>query len=284
MTILERLESNPRRALVECPKCKIVKEMDYHKVKSRPLLTDVCQACTVSARNQSEAVTQKNYKRIDELVAERNKPSNNVYIIKFTDQRKRCLVRCNLCNTEYESTYSSAIFTLKGCLPCVRKFPKRVYEHSEYYTPRLASIYNTLVQRVTNPNRTTAKKYYQDKHITICNEWLTNREAFFKWSHENGYTEALTIDRISSDGNYEPSNCRWVTKTIQARNTVRLRSTNTSGYRGVSSASKYTWRARIRVNNTEVLIGIFDTALEAALAYDNYVLTHNLEHTRNFTT
>ena len=282
MTILRRFELESRKALVQCPKCLSTTVMDYYSALKRQETTDWCKSCMLAARNKTEAMTTQNYERIDNYVAEHNKETNPIYIIKFTDKRSRCLIRCNLCNTEQEIRYRPGVFNMKGCSSCVKKFAKRVYEHSEFYTPRLAAIYTTMVQRVTNPNRTTAKKYYQDKGISICQEWLDSRDAFYKWSQENGYTEELTIDRIDSNKNYEPSNCRWVTKTTQARNTVKLRSTNTSGFRGVSKTAVGTWRARIKVKPDEVLIGVFNTAIEAALAYDNYILLHQLEHTRNF--
>lgn len=41
---------------------------------------------------------------------------------------------------------------------------------------------------------------------------------FYHWAIDNGYEDGLTIDRINTDGNYEPSNCRWATYKDQARN------------------------------------------------------------------
>ena len=161
MTILRRFELESRKALVQCPKCLSTTVMDYYSALKRQETTDWCKSCMLAARNKTEAMATQNYERVDNYVAEHNKETNPIYIIKFTDKRSRCLIRCNLCNTEQEIRYRPGVFNMKGCSSCVKKFAKRVYEHSEFYTPRLATIYTTMVQRATNPNRTTAKKYYQ---------------------------------------------------------------------------------------------------------------------------
>lgn len=54
-------------------------------------------------------------------------------------------------------------------------------------------------------------KHYRDKGIRVCSEWLNDPNEFVKWSLENGYKVGLTIDRIDPEGNYEPSNCQWIT-------------------------------------------------------------------------
>ena len=283
MRIIERLETNTRKAIVECPQCLTRKEMDYYRALKRPLDTDVCTKCTTIAMNKTDKMKTIHHKRIDKFVEEHNKETNNLYIIKFTSKRERCLIKCNVCNKEYEAQYGKHIFTAKGCKICTNKLPKTTKERSEYYNPRLHDIYKTMVQRTTNANRPNASEYYIDNGITICPEWLEDRETFFKWAQENGYNDTLSIDRKDGTKGYSPENCRWTTKAVQARNTKLLRKSNTSGFRGVSlTADKSQWRARITVNSVQILLGVFDTPLEAALAYDNYVLSNNLEHTRNF--
>lgn len=61
-------------------------------------------------------------------------------------------------------------------------------------------------------------KYYGERNIKVCDEWLDDFQAFYDWAINNGYNDNLTIDRIDVNGNYEPSNCRWATVKQQNRN------------------------------------------------------------------
>ena len=59
--------------------------------------------------------------------------------------------------------------------------------------------------------------YYGGRGISVCKEWDTY-SVFEVWALSNGYDDSQTIDRIDVDGNYEPSNCRWVDTNFQANN------------------------------------------------------------------
>ena len=60
-------------------------------------------------------------------------------------------------------------------------------------------------------------KYYGGRGIKVCDEWL-NIENFEKWVKEHPYFEGATLDRINTDGDYEPNNCRWATMFEQDKN------------------------------------------------------------------
>lgn len=59
---------------------------------------------------------------------------------------------------------------------------------------------------------------YGGRGIAICDEWHDDFDVFVEWAMNAGYEIGLTIDRMNNDGNYEPDNCRWITKKEQNRN------------------------------------------------------------------
>lgn len=68
-----------------------------------------------------------------------------------------------------------------------------------------------------NTPSTTGYRRYGGRGIRVCQRW----DAFLNFLADMGTrpTPKHQIDRIDVNGHYEPSNCRWVTKEEQMRNT-----------------------------------------------------------------
>lgn len=74
-----------------------------------------------------------------------------------------------------------------------------------------------MKQRCYSP-KTKNYKHYGGKGVTVCDEWLEDYHNFEKWALEHGWERGLTIDRIDTNGNYCPENCRIVDYIVQSNN------------------------------------------------------------------
>ncbi len=86
---------------------------------------------------------------------------------------------------------------------------------------RVYRVWSCMLARCENPKH-LAFKNYGGRGIKVCEKWH-DAAAFIKWATESGYKDGLTIDRIDNDGNYEPFNCQWMTKSENSKKAMRER-------------------------------------------------------------
>lgn len=123
----------------------------------------------------------------------------------------------------------------------------------------LYQTYKNMISRCSN-KRDISYKNYGGRGIKVCDRWLGKNDGFHNFCRDIGDRPSGRhwIDRIDSNGDYEPSNCRW--ETVHRQQANKRNSQEVVGVIGTYNR----WHAYITVNGVR-LREYFDSREEAII-------------------
>lgn len=131
------------------------------------------------------------------------------------DRQLLWLCRCDCGNEGVVRTYALKKGRSKSCGCLNKEVTSKVKSTHGMSHTKLYRVWRAMINRCTNPNQKSYERYGQ-RGIRVCDKWLTF-EGFLE-DMGASYQEGLTLDRIDVNGDYEPSNCRWVSMKKQSNN------------------------------------------------------------------
>jgi hypothetical protein len=139
-------------------------------------------------------------------------------VIKYSGRAKNngstWLCQCNCGKTKIIQAINLKSGNSQSC-GCIKieQSKARAKPHGLVRSPTYSSWANML-SRCFNPQKSDAP-LYKDRGITVCPQW----KSFDNFLADMGKKpKGCVIDRIDTNGNYEPSNCKWVSAQDSARN------------------------------------------------------------------
>ena len=136
--------------------------------------------------------------------------------------------------------------------------------------------------------------FYGGSGVTVCEEWLNDSTGlinYVNWILSQKTEEEMKGLQIDKDilsaklgvypPIYSPETCCIITAAQNAQARKLLKSTNTSGYRGIAPAKGGKWQATCVLNSISKHLGCWNTKLEAAKAYDYYNILMESHSTLN---
>ena len=150
-----------------------------------------------------------NEKRLIDLTGQR---FGHLLVIEYAgrNERRESLWRCQ-CDCGNESIVRGDVLRRGTTESCgCGKGLKHGFHKKPWY-----SSYKAMMERCYLPSSGNYSRY-GGKGVTVCEEWH-DINKFAEWVETSGYEPGLTIDRIDPLGNYEPSNCQWLTRSENSK-------------------------------------------------------------------
>ena len=171
---------------------------------------------------------------------------NRLTIIREVDKknnlnrRVECVCQCGKVKDYSLSTVLRGDSKSCGCLQ--KEIASKVNKtHGMSYT-RIQNTWSDMLKRCYN-EKSISYHNYGARGIRVCDEWRDSFDCFQRWAFLNGYAEKLQIERINVNGNYEPNNCKFVTRH---ENMMNRRVTRYATLNGITK-TLYDWAKEIGI-------------------------------------
>ena len=185
---------------------------------------------------------------------------------------KQWWCECECTPNKLHKVFATSLLTgrSKSCGCYSREFKHNLYSTHGMTKTRFYKLWGSAIRRCTDVKNKSYEKY-GGRGITVCDRWMDSFENFRDDMYES-YLEHVekygekdtTLDRIDSNGNYCPENCRWATCKLQTRNRAcnsyitylgkTMCITEWAEYLGMSRNTIYHRKYKLKLEDPELLL------------------------------